>query len=103
MPDRLPEVEYDEHEIIRIVPKTKNYVSFKGRLWSVPQAFRGERVAIRSRNPDGHYYICFGARVIARIDLTAQPVSGMSRTGVRHVPGLNSKRMMTVEFVAARG
>ena len=47
MPDRLPEVEYDEGEIVRTVSTTKDYVSFKGRLWKVPQAFRGERLAIR--------------------------------------------------------
>ena len=40
MPDRLPDVEYDEHEIVRTVSSTKAYVSFKGRLWKVPQAFR---------------------------------------------------------------
>ena len=33
MPDRLPEVEYDEHEIVRTVPGTKDYIRFKGRLW----------------------------------------------------------------------
>ena len=72
MPGRLPEVEYDEHEIVRTVPTTKDYVSFKGRLWKVPQAFRGERVAIRPRTPDGHYAVCFGAREIANIDLTSE-------------------------------
>jgi hypothetical protein len=69
MPDRLPEMEYDEHEIVRRVPITKDYIKFKGRLWKVPQAFRGECVAIRPRGPDGHYGIFFGARQIARIDL----------------------------------
>src|SRR5437764_11938221 len=31
MPDHLPKVEYDEHEIVRTVPTTKDYISFKGR------------------------------------------------------------------------
>jgi transposase InsO family protein len=70
MPDRLPDVDYDEHEIVRIVPSSKDYVSFKGRYWKVPQAFRGERVAIRPRGSDGHYAVCFGATEIASIDLT---------------------------------
>jgi transposase InsO family protein len=70
MPARLPEVEYDAGEILRTVPTTKAYVRFKGRLWKVPQAFRGERVAIRPRGADGHYQICFGAHPIAGIDLT---------------------------------
>jgi transposase InsO family protein len=71
MPDRLRQVEYDEHEIVRTVSTTKAYVSFKNRFWKVPQAFRGERVAIRPRGTDGHYAICFGAREIAQINLTS--------------------------------
>jgi transposase InsO family protein len=70
IPDRLPEVQYDAHEIVRTVSTTKDYIRFKGALWKVPQAFRGERVAIRPRSPDGHYAICFGAHEIATIDLT---------------------------------
>jgi transposase InsO family protein len=79
MPDRLPEAEYDEGEIVRMVPTTKDYIRFKGRSWIVPRAFRGERVAIRPRTPDGHYAICFGAHEIASIDLT-------SEKSVSHVP-----------------
>ena len=73
MPTRLPQAEYDEHEIVRLVPKTKDYVSFHGRRWKVPQAFRGERVAIRPRNCDGYYGIFFGAREIATISLWEPP------------------------------
>jgi transposase InsO family protein len=40
MPERVPEVEYDAGEIVRLVPVTKSYIRFKGRLWKVPQAFR---------------------------------------------------------------
>jgi transposase InsO family protein len=69
MPDRLPQIAYDEHEIVRIVPTTNDYVRFKGRSWKVPQAFRGERVAIRPRSTDGHYGVFFGSRQIAHIDL----------------------------------
>jgi hypothetical protein len=79
MPDRVPEVEYDDHEIVRTVSSTKDYISFRGCLWKVPQAFRGERVAIRPRTPDGRYAICFGAHEIANIDLT-------NPKGVSHVP-----------------
>lgn len=79
MPDRLPEVEYDEHEIVRTVSTTKHYVSFKGRLWKVPKAFRGERVAIRPRSTDGRYGIFFASRQIATIDLTrSKSVSDVS-------------------------
>lgn len=70
LPERLTTVEYGAHEIVRTVGTSKDYVSFKGRLWPVPRAFRGERVAIRPRGPDGKYGIFFGAHQIARIDLT---------------------------------
>jgi transposase InsO family protein len=70
MPAKLPLPEYDVGEIVRTVPRSKDYISFKGRLWKVPQAFRGERLAIRPRGKDGHYAICFAAHPIATIDLT---------------------------------
>jgi transposase InsO family protein len=70
MPEHIPEVEYDQHEIVRIVPATKAYVRFKGRSWKVPQAFCGERVAVRPQNSDGQYGVFFGAHKIAAIDLT---------------------------------
>jgi Integrase core domain len=79
MPNRLPQPDYDEHEIVRTVSTTKAYVSFKGRLWKVPQAFQGERLAIRSLSIDGHYGVFFAAHQIASIDLTN------TRT-VSHVP-----------------
>ena len=69
MPTRLAQIEYDDHEIVRTVGTTKTYVSFKGRLWKVPQAFRGERVAIRPRGADGQYGVFFSSREIAQIAL----------------------------------
>jgi len=44
----------------------------------VPQAFRGERVAIRTLPSDRHHGVFFGAHHIATIDLT-------SKEGVGHV------------------
>jgi transposase InsO family protein len=70
MPERLGEVGYDAGEIVRTVGVTKDYISFKGRLWKVPRAFRGERVAIRPLSADGRYGVYFGAHQIAAIDLT---------------------------------
>jgi transposase InsO family protein len=70
MPERLPHVEYDVTEVVRTVPTTKDYISFKGRHWKVPQAFRGERVAIRPLTTDGRYGVFFAAHQIAAIDLT---------------------------------
>lgn len=76
MPNRLPQVEYDEHEIVRTVPLTKDYISFKGRRWLVPRAFRGERVAIRPLITEGQYGVFFGAFEIGNIDLTKKACVG---------------------------
>ncbi len=69
MPEVLAQVEYGPADTVRKVDPTKAYVSFRGRSWKVPRAFRGERVAIRPRSTDGHYGIFFGANRIATIDL----------------------------------
>ena len=87
MPERLPEIAYDEREIVRTVPTTKDYISFKGRLWKVPQAFRGERVAIRPAVIDGRYGIFFAAHQIADIDLTNQNRRSCLRTVSVMSPG----------------
>ena len=70
MPDRLPEVDYDSDETVRRVPLTKDYISFNGRLWQVPRALRGERLAVRPLDQDGRYGIFFGSWPVATIDLT---------------------------------
>lgn len=70
MPGRLPAIEYDHGEIVRRVGITKAYISFKGRLWKVPEAFCGETLAIRPRGADGQYTVCFGAYEVANINLT---------------------------------
>ncbi len=76
MPDRLPQVDYDPHETVRTVSSTKAYVSFNGRLWKVPQAFCGERLAIRPLSRDGRYGVFFAAHRIATIDLTTNKSVG---------------------------
>lgn len=79
MPESLPEVEYEADALVRSVSTTKAYVSFKGRLWKVPQAFCGERLAIRPLNVDGKYAVFFAAHQVAAIDLTGpQSVSHVS-------------------------
>jgi transposase InsO family protein len=74
MPVKLPVVEYDDGEILRTVDTTRASISFKGRNFRMPQAFRGERLAIRKTGKDGCYAVCFGAHKIAEIDFN-QPVS----------------------------
>jgi transposase InsO family protein len=72
MPDCLPKVEYDSHEVVRTVGTTKAYISFKGRLWKVPQAFYGEQLAIRPLTADGQYGVFFASHQVASIDLTSE-------------------------------
>jgi transposase InsO family protein len=79
MPDTPAEVEYADGEIVRRVSTTKAYVSFNGRAWRVPQAFRGERLALRPTDRDGLYGVFFGSRRVGEIDLTRnQTVSDVS-------------------------
>jgi putative transposase len=70
MPSKPPQPHYAEHEVVRIVPTTKDYIKFKGKLWKVPEAFRGERVAIRPLERDGRFGVYFASHRIATIDLT---------------------------------
>jgi transposase InsO family protein len=88
MPDQTPKVEYDAGEIVRAVPTTKDYISFKGRLWKVPRAFRGEHLALRPLTTDGRYGVFFASYQIATIDLTKpKPVSDVSEQVSAMSPG----------------
>lgn len=79
MPARVPQVQYDTGEIVRAVSSTRSYISFRGQMWKVPQAFRGESLAIRPLDRDGSYGIFFASWQVASIDLTGgQPVSDVS-------------------------
>lgn len=68
-PKRLPDPEYDSGEIVRKVAPTRANVNFRGRIWYVPKAFRGETLAIRPLDRDGLYGVFFGATKVAQIDL----------------------------------
>jgi transposase InsO family protein len=88
MPDRLPQVVYDQGEIVRTVPTTKDYISFRGRFWKVPMAFRGERLAIRPHATDGTFGIFFASHHVATIDLTKpRPVSHVPEQSSAMSPG----------------
>src|SRR4051812_48015901 len=66
-------------EIVRTVSSTRSYIAFKGQMWKVPQAFCGERLAIRPLARDGHYGIFFASWQVGSIDLTrGQTVSDVS-------------------------
>jgi transposase InsO family protein len=76
MPASLPKIEYDEGETVRTVLASKDYISFKGRLFKVPEAFRGERLAIRPLSTDGQFGVYFAAHIVATIDLTIPKTVG---------------------------
>lgn len=78
MPASPIQPQYDDGEIVRIAAGPNGYVKFRGRNWTIGQAFVGERVAVRPRKRDGYYGIYFGAHRIGSIDLTNQG-------GVNHV------------------
>jgi transposase InsO family protein len=70
MPAKLPQPEYGPDDIVRSVSSTKGYVVFKGRNWKVPEAFLGEKLAIRPLSPDGRYGVFFASHQITTINLT---------------------------------
>lgn len=70
MPAKLPQPQYGCDDIVRTVSSTKGYVAFKGRNWKVPEAFLGERLAIRPLSTDGQYGVFFASHHITTIDLT---------------------------------
>ncbi len=70
MPDRLPEPQYPNDDIVRTVSRPNGYINFKGQTWKVPKAFAGERVAIRPINVDGQFGVFFASHHIKTIDLT---------------------------------
>jgi transposase InsO family protein len=73
LPAKLPEPEYEEGTIVRRASQLKANFRFGKRRWSVPDAFRGELLAIRPLVPDGTFGIFFGALQIASIDLRDNP------------------------------
>jgi hypothetical protein len=76
MPKQIPAPIYGEHDILRTVPASKDYISFKGRLWKVPEAFRGERLAVRQRGGKDKFGVFFASHRIASIDLTKSKTVG---------------------------
>ena len=86
MPDRLPALEYDEHEIVRTVPATKAYISFKGASGRFRRPFAASGSPSARSTTDGQYGVFFAAHQIATIDLTEPKVSVMSPNRCRSCP-----------------
>ena len=69
LPSKPSEPEYEEGAIVRRASQLKANLRFGKRRWRVPEAFRGELLAIRPLATDGQFGIYFGALQIASIDL----------------------------------
>ncbi len=88
LPRRLPKVVYQTGETIRAVSSTKAYIAFKGRHWKVPEAFCGERLAIRPAKEPHAFGVFFASHRIATINLTKpKPVSHVSEQVSPMSPG----------------
>ena len=73
LPSKLPEPEYEEGTIVRRASQLKANLRFGKQRWRVPEAFRGELLAIRPLAMDGKFGIFFGAHQITSIDLRNDP------------------------------
>lgn len=69
LPSKLCEPQYEEGAILRRAGSVKANISFGNRRWHMPDAFRGELLAIRSLDVDGKFGVFFGAHQIACINM----------------------------------
>jgi transposase InsO family protein len=71
-PERLPMPEYPQELPTRMVQQ-QGKLSYRGRDYQVPQAFRGQRVALRPSNEhDGVVDVLFFRQCIAQLNLHAK-------------------------------
>jgi transposase InsO family protein len=69
-PETLPPIEYADGELVRTV-QDKGTIWIKGRPYRVPEAFRGERVAVRPTTAATIWEVCFGSHPLGLLDLAA--------------------------------
>ena len=77
-PEELPPIEYDEGDEVRLVGYG-GWISWKGRHYRLPKAFRGYPVALRVTEEEGLVSVYFCHQRIAEISLRegrARPVRG---------------------------
>lgn len=63
--------DYAPDDQLRRVPNAASHISFKGRAWRVPKAFKGKILAVRPTGADGLYDVFFRTTKVAAIDLSA--------------------------------
>jgi transposase InsO family protein len=69
LPSKLHEPEYEEGAILRRACSARAHFRFGKRRWHVPDAFRGELLAVRPLDLDGQFGVFFGAHQIACINM----------------------------------
>ncbi len=74
-PEVLPPIEYGPDDWVRKVGD-KGRLSFRGRFFTVPKAFKGYPVALRHTVTDGVMEVVFCSHTIAQIDLRTNPKGG---------------------------
>jgi transposase InsO family protein len=67
-PEVLPVIEYGPTDVVRKV-QDKGFISYRGRSWRLPKAFRGYPVALRPTACDGQLNVFFCNQRIGKIDL----------------------------------
>jgi transposase InsO family protein len=70
-PEVLPALEYGPGDQVRKVG-SDGTISFRGRLWKVGEAFRGQPVGVRPCAEDGLWSIYFGTHPVASLDCRVQ-------------------------------
>jgi hypothetical protein len=69
-PKTLPEIAYGDDDVVRQVD-VNGKLSFRGRAFRIPKAFKGFPVALRpSHDEDGSFTVFFMATPITTLDLT---------------------------------
>lgn len=74
-PEVLPPIDYGPDDWVRKVGD-KGRLSFRGRFFTVPKAFKGYPVALRHTVTDGVMEVVFCSHTIAQIDLRTIPKGG---------------------------
>lgn len=76
-PEVLPPIEYAPGLPVRKVAD-KGRLSYRGRIFTLPKAFKGYPVALRPTTRDGELELLFCQHVIARLDLRSPQDHGLT-------------------------
>jgi hypothetical protein len=79
MPDTIPPIDYPDGFEMR--KHNGKGISYQGRQFRIPKAFRGRHLGITPTTPDGTYQVWY------RHPMTCE---GSPRTPVTHLPGLDT-------------